>query len=422
MSERSFRFLHTADLHLDSPLRGLESYPGAPVQDLRLATRKAFAGLIEEAIEREVAFVLLVGDLFDGDWQDYNSGLWFNARMRQLEDAGIQVYAVRGNHDAESRVEKKLSPPRNVYFFPSKEAETRVIEELGVALHGQSYPNAAVGDNLARHYPSPRPGLFNVGLLHTALDGRNGHASYAPCTAQDLKAKGYEYWALGHVHRREIVSENPWIVFPGNPQGRHIRETGAKGATLAHVEDGRVTKVEEIHRDVVRWQHVAVDVSECEHIEALSREVERRLKECARSTEGRMLAARVALTGVTALDAELRLDRERVRAEVRNAGQNADSDIWVEKVLLETSHPDGKGGKRLDGSRLVDLAGRIEEATLPDEVLTRMAGEQSRLADKLPSDAREAFDPRSVETLLALLEDARRDLASFLRRAEEADA
>ena len=226
------RFLHAADLHLDSPLRGLDRYEGAPVDEARGATRRAFDNLIAAALDHKVDFVVIAGDLYDGGWRDYNTGHYFCREMGRLNQAGIPVYLLFGNHDAESEMTKKLTLPGNVHQFDARKTSTFRIEALQVALHGRSYREAATLDNLAATYPPPVAGWLNIGVLHTGLEGYSAHARYAPCTLAELLAKGYDYWALGHVHEHAILHRQPWVVFPGNLQGRHIRETGERGAIL----------------------------------------------------------------------------------------------------------------------------------------------------------------------------------------------
>ena len=238
------KFVHAADIHLDSPLRGLERYEGAPIEAVRSATRDALANLVQTAIDESVDLVLIAGDLYDGDWKDYNTGLFLVAQLRRLHEAGIRVLLISGNHDAASRITRALRLPESVTVFATSRPETVVLGDLEVAVHGQGYASQAVTCDLSVDYPEPVPGCFNIGLLHTSADGREGHEPYAPCTVPSLVARGYDYWALGHVHRREVLHRDPWIVFPGNLQGRHVRETGAKGATLVTVEDRRVVSVD----------------------------------------------------------------------------------------------------------------------------------------------------------------------------------
>ena len=245
-----FRFLHTADIHLDSPLQGLEAHKDAPVAEIKGATRRAFDNLVELAVDEGVAFVLISGDLYDGDWKDYNTGLYFAGRMGKLAKAGIKVFIVSGNHDAASNTTRALPLPDNVTIFSNKQPESKKVDDIGVIIHGQGYATKELTENLAAGYPAQESGYFNIGLLHTSLTGRENHARYAPCSQEDLLSRGYDYWALGHVHKREVVSESPPIIFPGNIQGRHIKETGSKGATLVTVEDGRITEIETRDLDV----------------------------------------------------------------------------------------------------------------------------------------------------------------------------
>jgi DNA repair exonuclease SbcCD nuclease subunit len=187
-----FKFLHAADLHLDSPLHGLERYEGAPVDEIRGASRRALDNLVQLAIEEEVKFVLLAGDLYDGNWRDHNTGLFFVSRVVKLRDAGIAVYAISGNHDAASKMTRSLPLPNNPdgskIMLSDKRAETVLLEALGVAIHGQGFARAAVEENVVPAVPAPKSGHFNIGLLHTSLDqdGSGEHARYAPCALQDL--------------------------------------------------------------------------------------------------------------------------------------------------------------------------------------------------------------------------------------------
>lgn len=186
------KFVHAADLHLDSPLRGLPVYEGAPVDEIRGATRRACENLVELCVDEGAALLVIAGDLYDGDWRDYSTGLFFVQQMARLRDAGVQVAWVRGNHDASSKITRYLNAPENVRELSIAAPETIVYEELGVAVHGVGYATAEMKENLALAYPEPRRGMFNLGLLHTSLDGRPGHAPYAPCQLDQLRARGAE--------------------------------------------------------------------------------------------------------------------------------------------------------------------------------------------------------------------------------------
>ncbi|MDH5298357.1 MAG: DNA repair exonuclease, partial [Desulfobulbaceae bacterium] len=332
------KFIHAADIHLDSPLLGLERYEGAPAEELRGASRQAFENLIRLAIDEGAAFVLIAGDLFDGDWRDYNTGLYFVRQMAELKKQGIAVFIVSGNHDAASQITRALSLPDNVHFFGSRAPETVVVEGLGVAIHGQSYRTPELTDNLAMGYPDGVTGRFNIGLLHTAATGRPGHASYAPCTLDHLLAKGYDYWALGHVHKREELNRAPWVVYAGNTQGRHARETGAKGCTLVTVADGAATAVEHRDLDVVRWAQVQVECSDLDSPRAALTAAVEQLAEATAAAKGRLLATRVEFVGRSRAHSRLLREEEQWRNELRGMCLGSFGDrVWIEKILFRTA-------------------------------------------------------------------------------------
>jgi exonuclease SbcD len=407
-----FRFLHAADVHLDSPLRGLERYEGAPVEEIRGATRKAFVNLVDLAIREEVAFLLLAGDLYDGDWKDYNTGLFFIAQMRRLEAAGIRVFVVAGNHDAASQITKVLRPPANVRMLRTKKPETVLLEEIAVAIHGQGFAGASVKDDLSAGYPPAVSSFFNIGMLHTSLDGRPGYANYAPCTVAGLLSRGYQYWALGHVHEREEVAREPWIVFPGVLQGRHARETGAKGATLVTVEDGEVLSVEARELDVMRWAFCAVDLTGVAATDQALEIVEAALEREMARAKGRPLAARIELAGACEVHEELRRDPERWTQEVRALATRFGGDgVWIERILLRTRRP-AAVEKVLDREdALGGLAGSIRELKGDEARLTALAEELADLRRKLPAElfaAGEVPDftvPAALREILPEVED-----------------
>ena len=294
----NFRFLHAADLHLGSPFLGLAQKDDAVAARFASASRSAFEGLITQAIEEDVSFVVIAGDIFDGEWKDASIGLFFNRQLARLSNRNIPTYLLRGNHDAESVVARSLTWPEKVFEFSPRRPETHRIKDLRVALHGRGFPYREVRENYAVDYPEPVAGWFNIGVLHTAC-GRSGHENYAPCGVADLAARGYDYWALGHVHAYEIVSEDPWMVYPGNLQGRSVRECGERGAVIVDVTYGAVANVRRVVTDCARWAEVYVDASPHEDQTALLRAVETELRPHAAAAAGRLLAVRVVLTGAT---------------------------------------------------------------------------------------------------------------------------
>lgn len=379
-----FTFLHAADIHLDSPLRGLARYDGAPVEHLRSATRRAFTALVDLALSEQVAFVVLAGDLFDGDWPDYNTGLFLHQQLARLGAAGIDAYLVKGNHDASSKITRELVWPPSVHVFSDRSPQSFERPDERVVLHGQSYRDRATTDDLAAAYPAPRPGWLNLGVLHTSVDGREGHAPYAPCTLRGLLDKGYDYWALGHVHAREVLHERPWVVFPGNLQGRHARERGAKGCTLVRVEDGAIRSVEHRPVDVLRWDHRQVDLSDVTDFTGLVGAVGDELSRALDEADGRPLAVRVELVGRTPLHATLHQQPERVLNEVRAAATRL-GELWVEKLVLSCRPPGDAASIEHSHELLNALLARFDALHADPNLASELLGDATSLAQKLPA-------------------------------------
>lgn len=415
------KFIHTADIHLDSPLKGLEVHEDAPVEEIRGATRRAFDNLIDLAMQEAVDFILIAGDLYDGDWKDYNTGLFFAARMGRLARAGIKVFIVSGNHDAASQITRAMPLPDNVTFFSTAKPQSVILDDLGVILHGQSYARRAVTEKLARHYPRNDSNYLNIGLLHTSLTGRDGHESYAPCTVDELTSKGYDYWALGHVHQQEIVSRDPWIVFPGNIQGRHIKETGAKGATLVTVEAGRITAVEARELDVLRWAVCRVDLSACETLDHVYDKVRKGVERELDQADGKPLALRLVLTGKCLVHAQL-LDRTAQLTEEFRGIAVGFGDVWLEKVMYRTRRRVRLDDRFGEDTPMAGLLQSIQQLEMDGDTLLGLVPELSALKSKLPAEIHggdEPFLDPSPEKIAALRTDVEELLiAKLLQHGE----
>lgn len=396
----NFRFLHAADLHLGSPLLGLSLKDERVARRFAEASRDALSDLVERAIEAGVAFVLIAGDVYDGEWKDASTGLFFAQQMSRLARADIPVFLIKGNHDADSVVTSNIPLPANVSTLSSRSVETKRLDALRVAIHGRSFPHREVTENWASTYPQAEKGWFNIGMLHTSCDGREGHASYAPCAPQDLVARGYDYWALGHVHEYEEISRDPWIVYPGNLQGRSIRECGAKGAVLVTVEDRRVVDVSRMIVDRARWHEIHLDVSSLEGEAALDAAMEAAFEPLAQEAGDRLVAARLRLVGRSALHNRLAAKRDEIFASAQAAAQRCAEDIWIEKLALETRAADEAVSSDLAGLDLGALLASLDAAALREEG-EKWAGE---LRGKTPSGA--SLQP-TLDNLDALVEEAR---------------
>jgi DNA repair protein SbcD/Mre11 len=419
----AFTFIHAADIHLDSPLTGLEQYEGAPVDKIRSATRDAFKNLVDLAIEKQVSFMIIAGDLYDGDWKDYNTGLFFANQMVRLQKEHIKVFLIRGNHDAASLISKELKLPENVIEFSTKQAETYSLDELGVAIHGQGFATRSVEENLAKGYPRRTEGYLNIGVLHTSATGREGHENYAPCSIDDMKEKGYDYWALGHIHLRELLHEHhPVILFPGNIQGRHIKETGDKGCALITVVDGEIESVTHQSLDVLRWEVCEVDASEVENFNELFDEARRVLEEKYIEANGRFLAVRFKIIGMTKIHQELIVNKDHFMNNIRSVALDVGlGDIWVEKVKVETSRKVSLaefGEQNMPVSIILDF---INELGNDEDTLKELLMEFQDLQQSLPYELRngeDGFDFNDPLLLKKRLQDVEDLILYYLTKTE----
>ena len=398
----SFRFLHSADIHLDSPLKGLAGQEEGTAERVRTATRGALDQLVGVAVEEQVAFLVIAGDLYDGDWRDYNTGLYFVRQMGRLNQAGIPVYLLYGNHDAESRITRRLTLPDNVHVFGTRKPHSFKVDGLDVFLHGQSFGQRAVTDNLALHYPEPVSGAFNIGVLHTGLGGMGGHENHAPCSLDDLVTKGYDYWALGHVHQARVLHERPHVVFPGNLQGRHVRETGVKGATLVTVESGEIADLVTVPSDVVRWCVVPVDLADIAGIgEAVDR-VRRAIEEAvAASAEGRLLVCRVELRGRTEAHGQVLASEDYLLAEARSSALGIGGDgAWIEKVVVATESVVGPEALARREDAAGELLRMLREAGSDEDLRRQIEADIGELVRRLPHEVRAGVEDTALEAAI----------------------
>jgi len=413
-----FKFIHAADIHLDSPLRGLSRYESAPAESIRAACRRAFENLVDLAIEEEVAFVLLAGDLYDGDWKDYSTGIFLSKQMGRLGRHDIQVFSVSGNHDAANRMTKSLDSPSNMRMFSSKKVETVKLDDLGVAIHGRSFPTQHVDENLVAGFCTAEKGLFNIGLLHTSLDGREGHANYAPCSLDDLRSKEYQYWALGHIHKQEIVEEYPHVIFPGCIQGRHIREAGAKGCVLVSVDDGAVSDIDRISLDVLRWSLCDIDITDVDEMREVLERVRKGIEQEKASAENRPLAMRIRLQGATKKADEIAAYPEKLDQQIKALGAEIEGDdLWIERIENSTTRKLDLESTLADDNAMGRLLKEILSITNGNDDIDGLKDKIAELRQKAPS---EAFGDDSVlnlddeQTVHRIVEEAKHMLIGRL--------
>jgi exonuclease SbcD len=383
------KFIHAADLHIDSPLRGLEAYQGAPVDRVRHATRDALARLVQLCLEEQAAFLIVAGDLFDHDWKDFNTALYVVNQLQILDRAGIPVFAIRGNHDSREEMSLKVPWPGQFRLFDHKRPETVILAKHGVAIHGMSFAQRHVSENLVLKYPAAISGLLNIGILHTNATGNENHATYAPCTVTELVEKGYQYWALGHVHQFQVLSEAPChVVYSGNTQGRHIRETGPKGCAVVTVDGGEIESVRFASTDVMRWHHLKLDLEHDHRLEDLYRIVQKRVREELHAADGRLIGLRLEIRGACAAHRELTGDVARREAETAlraHVGEISD-DVWLEKIKWYTRHPIDRDTLREGRDLLGELLRQIDLLDEDDALVKEFAACLQPLIEKTQSE------------------------------------
>ncbi|WP_309892910.1 DNA repair exonuclease [Archangium sp.] len=336
-----FKFVHAADLHLDTPFRGI-SADSALASTFQQATFRAFSRIVDVCLREHVAFLLLAGDLFDAKDRSVRARLALRRELERLEAAGIRAFIVHGNHDPLSGDTGTLGLPGGVKVFGPdwEEVEVRRDGQLLCRVQGLSYAEAEVRENLSTRFRRTAPD-FTVGLLHANLGGVEGHANYAPCTVEDLGARGLDYWALGHVHTRAeyALSGGAVAVYPGNPQGRHVNEPGERGCVLVEVEDGR-TRRRFVAVDRVRWHRLEVSLTGLGALEALVGAVTEQVDaSCAEELEGH--AVRLSLTGRGPLHRELSQPEAlgQLEAELREQLSRRHPPVLLES-LRDASRPE----------------------------------------------------------------------------------
>ncbi|MFK7817923.1 MAG: exonuclease SbcCD subunit D [Planctomycetaceae bacterium] len=385
-----FKFLHTADIHLDSPLRNLDNYDDIPRDEFRSATRRAFDNVVELAIREEVAFVLLAGDLYDGDSNNFHTPLHIRRKMEELNAAGIRVFIIQGNHDAANNMTNafRLTLPDNVHLFATNSPETVLIDELKVAIHGQGFAEKAVTEDLSKNYPEPVQGYLNIGMLHTNCGSNGEHDPYAPSTVTGLTAKGYDYWALGHIHKPNVLTgPDPWIIYSGCPQGRHIGETEERGCVIASYDGDHISQKMH-HVDVLRWYTVDTNVEDCDDADSAIAKCVREIETIAEKSDGRPLAVRLKLSGKTNAHRELARRMDYWDRQIRVAVLDRfEQRVWVEKIKFKTKPPARKSD--VVDSGLDALIADLQSPQLAAFARTELRADFEKMLEQLPHDPRQ---------------------------------
>ena len=421
--------IHAADIHLGSPLSGLDQHDGLPVQQLRAAPLAAFERIADLCIERDAKLLLIAGDLFDGD-ADMGVISAATGVLKRITGSGTKVVLIRGNHDAASKMQRRLPRIDGVTELSTTSAETVAFDDLGIAVHGRGFDKKSVTDNIVKKYPERVDGLFNIGLLHTSLEGNAAHATYAPCEVDDLVAHGYDYWALGHIHQHAIVrASDPCIVYSGSPQARHVREEGEHGVYVLDIADGELAgSPEHVELGTVQWHHLRVEVSDdqldADGVCTLVRDQLEQL--AAEADEGIAHVVRLTITGSCEAHTQFVDEPDRWIEELHSqAAAISGEGTYLEKVRLRTSPllpPPESLRERVDviGDLARHLAADQLAAADADEPITLEVDAIAHLDEKLRALGARAHDLTGQPVTAAELELAGEQLLAHLLVASEA--
>jgi DNA repair exonuclease SbcCD nuclease subunit len=417
----SFRFVHAADLHIDSPFAGVGDADNRVATRLREATFEAFQNLVDLCINQNADFLVIAGDVYDGADRSVRAQLRFRDGLAKLSEAGIQSFVVHGNHDPLDGWQSSISWPEGVHIFGAT-PEWKNFEKNGevvAAVQGMSYPTREVTDNLATQFSPPESGnLFAIGLLHANVGANSAHPNYAPCTVEDLSQSGIDYWALGHVHTRQALKRAaPVIAYPGNTQGRHPNETGARGALVVDVDLSGASKSEFVALDVVRYERGEVDISNIESIDSLDSAIRQATDNLSVQAEDRDVVCRLTIVGRGPLHEQLAANSavEDLLDSVRSAWSGGGSPwVWVERII-DSTRP------------TIDIESRAKAddflgATLKRALLSSIESDEidrlTEVVSEVYTGRRNGLDTPSHEQVSAWAEEARWYLAELLEQSK----
>lgn len=380
--------LHTADIHLDSPLKSLALRSEGLRAQVQSATRMALMRMVDYALENAVDGLLIAGDLYDGTERSAKTAAFLTAQFDRLDAAGIAVFVIKGNHDAENPITGEIALPGNVHVFDGRGGK-RQLGDSDVWIHGVSFSGRRAPDSLVPKFGARVEGAVNIGMLHTSLAGAAGHDPYAPCSVADLAATQFDYWALGHVHGRMVHSEAPWIVMPGMPQGRGVDELGPKSATLLTIADG-VIAVSEIPTSAVEFTTLTVDIAGADDEATLRQTLRAHIAEVAAARGSDHTILRVTLSGQTPLCWRIQRDRD-VWAEALNGMAEDTGCVWIEKIAYTLTEPNAEEGAGTDAA--TDLHRLMHSVRAEDDFRARALAEVEAMLALLPPDRRTALAP-----------------------------
>ncbi|MDA1279960.1 MAG: DNA repair exonuclease [Chloroflexi bacterium] len=416
----SFRFVHAADLHIDSPFAGIGDADNRVANRLREATYEAFQNLVDLCVNSEADFLVIAGDVYDGADRSVRAQLRFRDGLSRLADAGIQTFVVHGNHDPLDGWQSSISWPQGVHIFGAT-PEWVDVDKNGktiAAVQGISYPTREVTDNLATRFSPPQSGdVFSIGLLHANVGAIKAHENYAPCTVEDLSSSGIDYWALGHVHTRQTLKRSaPVIAYPGNTQGRHPNETGARGALIVDVDSNGESKSEFVALDVVRWERDEVDISGIDTIDQLDSMIRQHTDNLSAQAEGRDVVLRLTLAGRGPMHEQLAAKSavQDLLEAARDSWSGSTPWVWVE-MIVDSTRPEIDMEAR---SKQDDFLGATLKRALISSIEEDEINRLTEIVSDVYSGRRNGLDRPDDEQVSAWAEEARWYLAELLEQGK----
>lgn len=354
---KKLTFLHTADLHLDSPFIGLKNLPNSIFTRLRESTFTSFQRIIDIAIEKNVDFIIIAGDLYDQEDRSIKAQTRLRSEMERLHAHRIQVYIIHGNHDHEGGNWIKLEWPENVHVFSNNEVERKTFMKDGhklASLYGFSYGQKAVTDNMIHQFQKNSESVFHIGIHHGSVEGNVEHNHYAPFKLSELIEKGFDYWALGHIHKQQILSEHPLIMYPGNIQGRNKKETGQKGCYAIELTEAGSSYTFFPTAEIV-WETMNITIDELENMDQLIALCYQAINDIRDEKRGTFLA--ITFCGSSSISEEI--GNEDVLddfMQILNEDEEQKNNfVWISEIKNETVQAYDKEQLKAEGSFMGDL-------------------------------------------------------------------
>ncbi|MED4533775.1 DNA repair exonuclease [Metabacillus fastidiosus] len=338
---KKIRFIHAADLHLDSPFTGLKSLPSSIFERLKESTFTAFSRLISISLKEKVDFILISGDLYDGEERSLKAQLRLKKGFEKLKEAGIEVFIIHGNHDHMGGKWIELEWPENVHVFSSGNVElkTAVKNDRVIAnIYGYSYPSRAVMQNITGEFKKvfQPDDIFHIGMLHGTIEGNEEHDRYCPFRLSELVEKNFDYWALGHIHKRQVIKEQaPAVIYPGNIQGRNRKEAGDKGFYLIELDENSTESTFIAVSDVI-WEDIEISIESLTNISQFMKRCKQLVETIRREQKGIFLHIYVTGTGQIADVFQNEKNIEELSDSLNELEEGKENFVWIISIINES--------------------------------------------------------------------------------------